>query len=119
MQDTVMQPAATLATNSKKNQLEALSAENAQLIAQFFQVLSDPTRVRLVKALADGQWCVSDLVQALAMDQPAISHQLKYLRRLGFVEWKKRGRHVYYTLNNTLLRSTLLKALNELQVLDV
>jgi ArsR family transcriptional regulator, lead/cadmium/zinc/bismuth-responsive transcriptional repressor len=119
MQDTTMQPAATVSTSHKKSELQVLSAENAQLVAQFFQVLSDPTRVRLVKALADGQWCVSDLVQALDMDQPAISHQLKYLRRLGFVEWKKRGRNVYYTLNNILLRNILLKALNELKAPDV
>ena len=110
-----MQQAATAPTNLKGNELEVLTAENAQLVAQFFQVLSDPTRVRLVKALADGQWCVSDLVQALDMDQPAISHQLKYLRRLGLVEWKKHGRNVYYTLSNPLLRSTLLKALKELK----
>ncbi len=95
--------------------LEALPPESATLIARFFQVLSDPTRVRLVKALADGQWCVSELVEALAMDQPAVSHQLKYLRRLGLVQWQKRGRHVYYTLDNTLLRSTLLAVLDTLE----
>lgn len=88
--------------------LEIMSADQAQQIARFFQVLSDPTRVRLVKALADGQWCVSDLVQALEMDQPAVSHQLKYLRKLGLVAWHKEGRHVYYTLDNLLLRDILL-----------
>ena len=61
-------------------ELDVLPSEKAQLIARFFQVLSDPTRVRLIKALADGKWCVSDLAQALEMDQPAISHQLKYFR---------------------------------------
>ena len=95
--------------------LDALPSESAQSIAQFFQVLSDPTRVRLLKALADGKWCVSDLVQALEMDQPAISHQLKYLRRIGVVTWEKHGRHVYYTLDHSLLRTTLLAALEELE----
>jgi ArsR family transcriptional regulator, lead/cadmium/zinc/bismuth-responsive transcriptional repressor len=94
--------------------LDALSPQSAQSVAQFFQVLADPTRVRLLKALADGKWCVSDLVQALQMDQPAISHQLKYLRRLGVVSYEKRGRHVYYTLDHSLLRSTLLAALDDL-----
>ena len=110
-----MQHPMTATTIPNPNRLDALPTENAERIAQFFQVLSDPTRVRLVKALVDGNWCVSDLAQALEMDQPAISHQLKYLRRMGFVEWKKHGRHVYYTLDNSLLRTTLLKALNELQ----
>ncbi|MCA9912717.1 MAG: winged helix-turn-helix transcriptional regulator [Anaerolineae bacterium] len=95
--------------------LEVLAPESAHLVARFFQVLSDPTRVRLVKALADGKWCVSELVDALAMDQPAVSHQLKYLRRLGLVQWQKNGRHVYYTLDSSLLRSTLLNVLDTLE----
>lgn len=41
--------------------LEILPYDDARSIARFFQVLADPTRVRLVKALADGEWCVSDL----------------------------------------------------------
>lgn len=97
-----------------QSELETLSNENAQMVARFFQVLADPTRVRLVKALADGKWCVSDLVQALEMDQPAVSHQLKYLRNLGFVTWEKNGRHVYYTLDHPLLRHILLSAVDSL-----
>lgn len=93
--------------------LEAMPIEQAQLIARFFQVLADPTRVRLVKALAEGKWCVSDLVQALEMDQSAISHQLKYLRRLGLVSWRKEGRHVYYTLDHPLLLSILQAVLEQ------
>lgn len=95
-------------------ELEILPTEKAQLIGRFFQVLSDPTRVRLIKALADGKWCVSDLVQALKMDQPAISHQLKYLRTLGLVNWEREGRHIYYTLDNPLLREMLFLAIDEL-----
>jgi len=107
------------ATISPDNELNALPTEDAQYIARFFQVLADPTRVRLVKALADGKWCVSDLVQALEMDQPAISHQLKYLRKLGLVNWERTGRHVYYTLNDPLLRTTLLNALNNLELDEI
>lgn len=96
-------------------ELTVLPIEEAQDIARFFQILADPTRVRLVKALADGKWCVSDLVQALEMDQPAVSHQLKYLRKLGLVDWERNGRHVYYTLDDDLLRTTLLMVINTLQ----
>ncbi len=95
-------------------ELTVLPIEEAQDIARFFQILADPTRVRLVKALVDGKWCVSDLVQALEMDQPAVSHQLKYLRKLGLVDWERNGRHVYYTLDDDLLRTTLLMVINTL-----
>ena len=87
--------------------IKALPVDSARSIALFFQVLSDPTRVRIVKALAEGEWCVTDLVDALSMDQPAISHQLKYLRKLGVVNYRKKGRHVYYTLDDDQLRDVL------------
>lgn len=84
-----------------------IPADHAREIARFFQVLADPTRVRIVKALADAEWCVTDLTLALGMDQPAVSHQLKYLRQQGLVTWKKRGRHVYYSLCDDHLRDIL------------
>ncbi len=104
----------TKASLSSSPQLDVLTLDDARQIARFFQVLADPTRVRLVKALADGEWCVSDLTQALGMDQPAVSHQLKYLRELGLVNWTKRGRHVYYTLDDIHLRTMLMSSVEHL-----
>ena len=92
-----------------------LNLEDARTVARFFQVLADPTRVRMIKALADGEWCVSDLTHALKMDQPAVSHQLKYLRELRLVKWKKTGRHVYYTLADSHVRETLLASITHLE----
>lgn len=86
---------------------EIIPIESARDVARFFQVLSDPTRVRIVKALADSEWCVTDLTHALGMDQPAVSHQLKFLREQGLVQWAKRGRHVYYCLCDDHLRDIL------------
>jgi len=94
---------------------DILSSDDAREIARFFQVLADPTRVRMVKALADAEWCVSDLTQALGMDQPAVSHQLKYLRELGLVRWTKTGRHVHYTLSDTHLRDILISSIEHLE----
>ncbi len=91
-----------------------IGQDDAQLIARFFQVLADPTRVRMVKALADAEWCVSDLTQALGMDQPAVSHQLKYLRDLGLVRWTKSGRRVHYRLADTHLRDILVSSIDHL-----
>lgn len=84
-----------------------MAQDDAQKIARFFQVLADPTRVRMVQALADSEWCVSALTEALGMDQPAVSHQLKYLRDMGLVRWTKNGRNVYYSLSDSHLREIL------------
>jgi DNA-binding transcriptional ArsR family regulator len=92
-----------------------LSPLEARSIARFFQVLADPTRVRIVKALADKAWCVSDLTQALEMDQPAVSHQLKYLREMGLVRWEKKGRHVYYMLDDPHLLTILVSSIAHLE----
>lgn len=92
-----------------------LSPDDARLIARFFQVLADPTRVRMVRALAQQEWCVSDLTQALGMDQPAVSHQLKYLREMGLVRRTKTGRHVYYTLSDAHLRDILISSIQHLE----
>ncbi len=92
-----------------------LALDDARAVARFFQVLADPTRVRLVKALADNQWCVSELTQALGMDQPAVSHQLKYLREMGIVTWTKSGRNVYYTLADKHLRDILMSSIAHLE----
>ncbi|MBZ0282746.1 MAG: metalloregulator ArsR/SmtB family transcription factor [Anaerolineae bacterium] len=94
---------------------KVLPLDDARTVARFFQALADPTRVRMLKALADGEWCVSDLTEALGMDQPAISHQLKYLREMSLVRWKKHGRHVYYTLGDSHLRDILLSSLDYLE----
>ena len=92
-----------------------LPLDDARTVARFFQALSDPTRVRMLKALADGEWCVSDLTDALGMDQPAVSHQLKYLREMSLVSWKKRGRHVYYSLGDAHLRDILFSSIAHLE----
>lgn len=90
---------------------DIISTDDAQMIARFFQVLGDPTRVRIVKALADGEWNVNDLKNALGMDQPAVSHQLRYLRDMELVSWQKKGRQVFYTLADTHLREILVSSI--------
>jgi ArsR family transcriptional regulator, lead/cadmium/zinc/bismuth-responsive transcriptional repressor len=107
---------AALADTTLTTDNPILHVEDARAVARFFQVLADPTRVRMLRALADAELCVTDLTMALGMDQPAVSHQLKYLRDQGLVSWNKMGRHVYYTLSDTHLRDILLSSINYLDL---
>ena len=66
--------------------------------AEIFKVLSDPTRMRLLYALAQRELCVCDLSAVLAMTQSAISHQLRVLRSARLVRYRKVGTIVYYSL---------------------
>lgn len=63
-----------------------------------FRALSDPTRLRILNLLREGELCVCDLVSTLDVLQPAISRHLSYLRRTGLVHARKEGLWVYYRL---------------------
>ncbi|MBK8025029.1 MAG: winged helix-turn-helix transcriptional regulator [Chloroflexi bacterium] len=104
------------ADSKRKKKYEVMTLGDARLVARYFQALSDPTRVRMIRALADQEWSVSDLTAALGMDQPAVSHQLKYLREMELVTWNKIGRHVYYTLADPHLIKILLSSIARFQV---
>ncbi len=76
----------------------ALALEKAQRMADFFGLLADANRLRIISLLADTELCVGDLSIALEMSDSAVSHQLKTLRALRLVRYRKQGRHVFYQL---------------------
>ena len=76
-------------------------------LAALFGALGDPTRLRLLAALAEGPLCVCDLAAALGMTQSAISHQLRLLRALHLVRARREGKLVWYTLDDDHVRDLL------------
>jgi len=77
----------------------------AQRLAKVFKSLSDPTRLRIISMVSEREFCVTDLVAALEMEQSTISHQLRDMRRLGLVSFRREGRHVFYRLDDPHVRS--------------
>lgn len=67
-------------------------------LADFFKVLGDSTRVKIMWALDMKELCVCDLAVLLNMTKSAISHQLRALREARLVKFKKDGKVVYYSL---------------------
>jgi ArsR family transcriptional regulator, lead/cadmium/zinc/bismuth-responsive transcriptional repressor len=78
----------------------ALHPDKAQRMADFFGLLADANRLRILSLLADNELCVGDLAIALEMSDSAVSHQLKTLRALRLVAHRKQGRHVFYQLQD-------------------
>jgi len=70
-------------------------------MAETFKLLGDPTRVRILQALATTELCVCDLAALLEMTSSAISHQLRLLRSRGIVRFRKAGKIVYYSLDDS------------------
>jgi ArsR family transcriptional regulator len=74
--------------------------KTARALAAIFKALSDPTRVRIMSALARVEFCVNDLAAALEMGQSAVSHQLSALSELHLVRSRREGRHIFYRLDD-------------------
>ncbi|MGI6262279.1 MAG: ArsR/SmtB family transcription factor [Succiniclasticum sp.] len=79
---------------------QMLDEERTRLLAEFFKVLGDPTRVKIINALANEELCVSDLAAALEMTQSAVSHQLKLLRMANQVKTRREGKSIFYSLDD-------------------
>lgn len=83
--------------------------------SELFAVLGDPTRLRLVGALAIRELCVCDLAAALGLSQSAVSHQLRLLRQLGIVRFRRDGRLIYYALDDEHVATLFDQALEHVQ----
>lgn len=69
-------------------------------VADFFKVMCDSTRMRIMAALDSGEMCVCDLSELLDMTKSAISHQLKSLKDAQLVKSRRDGKNVYYSLKD-------------------
>lgn len=69
-------------------------------LAELFKTLGDPTRVRIMDALAKNEFCVCDLAELLELSQSATSHQLRVLRSSHLVKYRREGKMVYYSLDD-------------------
>lgn len=69
-------------------------------LADTFRILGDPTRVRILEALADRDLCVCDISEQVGMSESAVSHQLRLMRGMRLVRGRREGRCVYYTVDD-------------------
>ena len=91
---------------------KALSSDREILaLAGTFRNLGDPTRVKILQALAVEELCVCDLAKLLGVSESATSHQLRVLRGHRIVRFRKAGKMAYYSLDDehidTLMREGL------------
>lgn len=73
-------------------------------LTEFFKILGDTTRVKILYALDKHEMCVCDIANVLGMSKSSISHQLGTLRRSGIVKCKKVGKEVFYMLDDEHVR---------------
>ena len=76
------------------------SSDEMAYLADLFQLLATPARLRIVEALAQKELCVCDLAVVVELSQSAVSHHLRQMRQQRIVRWRKDGRMAYYQLDD-------------------
>lgn len=84
-----------------------LSGDQVEATARYFRGLGDPTRLRILLLLLDGERTVSQIVDALGLGQSRVSNHLACLRWCRFVESERHGRNVVYRVTDPRLRQLL------------
>jgi DNA-binding transcriptional ArsR family regulator len=94
--------------NAVKKQLP--KQESLVKLASFFKVMNDETRLRIIFALLVKELCVCDLAASAGISISAASHQLRYLRNMNVVKYRKSGKQVYYSLMDKHISGFILAA---------
>ncbi len=77
-----------------------LDDHTAVHVAELFRSFSDTSRVKIISAIIYQEQNVSSLASSLNMTESAVSHHLRGLRLLGLVQSRRRGKEVYYILED-------------------
>lgn len=78
----------------------ALLEKEQEKLANLFKAMGDPTRLKILLALTEGEMCVCDLAAFLGITESAVSHQLRLLRQLYLVANRREGPVLYYRLDD-------------------
>jgi len=70
----------------------------ATRMSRNLKALCDVNRIRILEILVKGEFCVSDLVEQLEIDQPKVSHHLAILRSANIIRSRREGRHINYSI---------------------
>ena len=73
---------------------------NLTRLSETFKVLSHPTRLKIIHALSEAELCVCDLAALLGSTESAVSHQLRLLRGMRLVKYRREGKLAYYALDD-------------------
>jgi len=76
-------------------------------LGEFFKVLTDPTRLKILYALGAGELCVFDLSVSTGASVSSVSHHLSSLKRVRLVKGRRDGRIIYYSLDDDHIKSII------------
>lgn len=98
----------------EKSRLNMPSENQISDLSDFFKILGDPTRMKILWALDGAELCVCDLAVELNMTKSAISHQLNSLRASKLVKFRRDGKNVFYSLDDEHVNQIIEVALDHI-----
>ena len=76
-------------------------------IAELFKAFGDPTRVHILSLLLKQELCVGDIAEGVALAQSAVSHQLRLLKQMDLIKFRREGKNILYSLADDHVRTIL------------
>ncbi|WNS75857.1 metalloregulator ArsR/SmtB family transcription factor [Bacillus sp. DTU_2020_1000418_1_SI_GHA_SEK_038] len=77
-----------------------LDEETLFIVSQTFKALSDPTRIRILHLLFEGEHSVNEIAESLSLLQSTVSHQLRFLKNLRLVKFRREGTSLFYSCDD-------------------
>ena len=84
-------------------------------LADFFKVFADSTRIKILYVLSQAEMCVCDIANLLQMGQSAISHQLRVLKQMRLVKYRRDGKTVFYSLADSHIDTILAQGMEHIE----
>ena len=81
--------------------------ETLEQIADLFKGFADPTRVHILSLLERKELCVTDIAEAVELSQSAISHQLRILKQMHLIKYRREGKNILYSLADDHVKTIL------------
>lgn len=84
-------------------------------LADTFKILDDPNRIKIIFSLSKQELCVCDIANLLGISPSAVSHQLRMLRALKIVKYRREGKMAYYSLSDEHVKTILFEAIKHIE----
>ena len=81
--------------------------EISEHIAELFKGFADPTRVHILSLLVEKELCVTEIAEAVDLSQSAISHQLRILKQMHLIKFRREGKNIWYSLADDHVKTIL------------
>lgn len=101
--------------NHEQKDQDQLDEETLFIVSQTFKALGDPTRIRILHLLSQNEHSVNDIADKLSLLQSTVSHQLRFLKNLRLVKYRREGTTLFYSPDDNHVMNVLQQTIHHAQ----